>query len=548
MSGASSTRGRFRAFALLPVAVAMAAPLLVACSRDGEDAASKPGTVTFPEAASPFVAFDVWVRVGSQHDPAGKEGLAVLTAALLAAGSSQDDPYPSILEQLYPMAADYSAFVDKEMTTFRGVVHRDNLDGYYRLLRNAILRPAFAAEDFERVKRQQLDYVERGRRFQRDEELSKELLFAMAYRGTPYAHPEEGTVRSVRGLTLDDARDFYRRHYTRDSVVVGIGGGYPEGFPARARTDFDALPPGEVPAVPPPQPRRPAGIEVLIVEKDTDATAISLGFPIDVVRGDDDYWPLFLAASWLGEHRSSFGRLYQVLREQRGMNYGDYAYVEAFPLGFTTMDRPINVARRSQLFEVWIRPVSGTGGENGDDLHDRALFATRAALREVGRLADGGVPAEQVERTKTYLGNNAVTFGATLLRRLGFAIDDAFYGLPDPGFLRSVRERVGALDTEAVAGAVGRHLRSDGLYLVFVTRDAAALREKLLAGEPTPIRYAGEQPPEVLAEDNEIASSRLAVTADAIEIVDISGVFEGDGPAAAEATADESRGTSAGGS
>ena len=40
------------------------------------------------------------------------------------------------------------------------------------------------------------------------------------------------------------------------------------------------------------------------------------------------------------------------------MNYGDYAYVEAFPLGFTTQEKPINVSRRSQLFEIWIRPIS----------------------------------------------------------------------------------------------------------------------------------------------------------------------------------------------
>ena len=451
---------------------------------------------------------------------------------MLSEGSSQEDSYTAILEQLYPMAASYEASVDKEMTTFRGVVHRDNLDGYYRLLRNALLKPAFDPQDFERVKRQLLDYVERGRRFQRDEELSKELLFAMAYRGTPYEHPEEGTVQSVRALTLEDVRDFYARHYTRDGVVVGIGGGYPEDLPARARADFDALPAGAAPVVAPPQVRRPEGLEVLIVEKETDATAISFGFPIEAVRGDDDYWPLFLAASWLGEHRSSFGRLYQVLREQRGMNYGDYAYVEAFPLGYTSMERPTNVARRSQLFEVWIRPVSATGGEGPSDLHDRALFAVRAARREVERLAENGLPADQIERTKTYLANNAVTIGSTLLRRLAFAVDDVFYGMPAPGFLRSVRDRVAALDEPTVDAALKRQLTSSGQYLVLITRDAEALRKKLLSGEATTIRYAGEQPAEVLQEDREIAALSLPVSEAKIEILDISKVFEGEPPAA----------------
>ena len=513
---------------------ALAVALVAGCAKDSKppETAGPAGTVTLSEPESPFVAFDVWVKVGSQHDPEGKEGLATLTAALLSEGSTRDDSYAEILEQLYPMAAEYSATVDKEMTTFRGMVHRDNVESYYGLLRNAVLRPAFNAEDFERVKRQLLDFVERGRRFQRDEELSKELLFAMAYRGTPYEHPEEGTVQSVRGLTLEDVREFYTSHYRRDSVVVGLGGSYPADLPARARADFDALPEGAAPAVAPPQPRRPEGIEVWIVDKETESTAISFGFPIDVVRGGDDYWPLFLAASWLGDHRSPFGRLYQVLREQRGMNYGDYAYAEAFPLGFTTQDRPTNVSRRSQLFEVWIRPVAGTGP---DDLHDRALFAVRAARRELQRLAEG-LPPEELERAKKYLGNNAVTIGSTLLRRLGFAVDDAFYGMPPPGFLRSVRDQIASLDQAEVDAALKRQLASNGLYLVFITRDAEALRKKLLSGDATTIRYAGEQPAEVLEEDRAIASFALPVTEAKIEIFDISEVFEGAPPPAQGAT------------
>ena len=78
--------------------------------------------------------------------------------------------------------------------------------------------PAFDESDFERVKQQTLNYLERGRRYNRDEELSKELLYWMAYRGTPYEHPEEGYVESVRSITLDDVRAFYDRYYVRDNI------------------------------------------------------------------------------------------------------------------------------------------------------------------------------------------------------------------------------------------------------------------------------------------------------------------------------------------
>jgi zinc protease len=195
------------------------------------------GATTLREPDSPFIAFNVWVKVGSQRDPAGKEGLAALTANLLADGSTTEDSYDAILAKLYPMAAGYGHQVDKEMTVFRGRVHRDNLEEYYTLFRNALLSPAFSEEDFERVKTRTLNFLERTRRYGRDEELSKELLFWMAYQDTPYQHPEEGYVESVRSITLDDVKAFYAQYYLSNNVEVGLAGGYPRGFVQRVRQD-----------------------------------------------------------------------------------------------------------------------------------------------------------------------------------------------------------------------------------------------------------------------------------------------------------------------
>ena len=203
----------------------------------------------------------------------------------------------------------------------------------------------------------------------------------MAYEGTPYQHPEEGYVDSVRSITLDDVRGFYRAHYPSRQRDAGVGGGYPDGFPAdacgatstrcrrarRRRCRRRA-------------PKPPAGVKVLLVDKETDASAISFGFPIALLRNDPDFVPLLVANSYLGEHRNPVGRLYQMIREARGMNYGNYSYIEAFPAGYATQQPRVNVARRSQLFEIWIRPVSLTAPGN---LHDRTLFAIRAARREL---------------------------------------------------------------------------------------------------------------------------------------------------------------------
>jgi zinc protease len=486
-------------------------------------AVDPPRAVELHEADSPFVAFNIWIRSGSSADPAGKEGLAALTAALLASGSTQQDAYDGILQKLYPFAASYGAQTDKEMTVFTGRVHRDNLDAFYSLFKNAILSPAFREEDFNRVKAQRLNFVERARRYSRDEELSKDLLFWQAYQGTRYQHPEDGYVSSVRAITLDDVKSFYRDHYRRNGVVIGVAGGYPDGFVARVRRDFDALPDGATTAASAPAPQSPTGVRVVIVEKPTDASAVSLGYPISMLRSDPDFVPLMIANSYLGEHRNSVGRLYQAIRETRGINYGNYSYIEAFPAGYATQQPRVNVARRSQLLEIWIRPVSMTAPGN---LHDRTLFATRAALYELRMLVQNGMTAQQVAGSKEFLRNYVATWGTTLSRRLGYAIDDAYYGIERPGFLASLRQAIDRTTPEQVNAAIRKYLRADNFHLVVITADAAAFRRKLLSGEATPITYAGERDADVLAQDKELARWPIPVKSEDVTVLPIDKVLE----------------------
>ena len=479
--------------------------------------------ISLHESDSPFIAFNIWIKSGSAADPKGKEGLASLTAAMISGGATKQNTLPQVLEELYPMAAGYGATVDKEMTNLTGRVHRDNLEAYYGLFKNAILAPAFAESDFNRIKSQRLNFLERARRYSRDEELSKDLLFWMAYQGTPYAHPAEGYVESVRSITLDDVRAFYRDHYVRGNISVGIGGGYPAGFPERLRKDIDTLPEGTVETTLAPRPKVPSGIKVLLVDKETDASAISFGYPITLLRNDADFVPMLVANSYFGEHRNSVGRLYQAIRETRGMNYGNYSYIEAFPAGYATQQPRVNVARRSQLFEVWIRPISQTAPGN---LHDRTLFATRAAIFELQKLADKGMTPDAVASSKEFLRNYVGTWGATISRRLGYAIDDAFYGIGAPGLLGLLKAAVDKVTPEQVNAAIKKHLQDDTFYLVIITADAAAMKQKLLSGAATPITYAGKRTEELLAEDKLIAALPITVKETDITVLPIDKVFQ----------------------
>jgi zinc protease len=479
--------------------------------------------VTLPEPNSPFVAFDIWVKVGSQNDPKGKEGLAGLTANLLAEGSTRQDTYEQILAKLYPLAARYDSSVDKEMTVFNGRVHRDNLEAYYTLLRNAVVSPAFREADFSRVKTQTLNYLRQARRFSNDEELTKELLYREIFRATPYEHPEEGYVTSVETISLDDVKAFYTKYYTRDNIVAGIGGNYAADFVSRMRADLDALPAGTVAPMPKPMPAALDGMKILIVEKNTTATPISFGFPIPLLRSDPDFYAMMLVNSWLGEHRTAVSHLYQVIRAARGLNYGDYTYIEAYPRGFATQVPPTNVSRRSQIFEGWIRPVSMTAPGT---LHDRSLFAFRAAVREIARLVETGLSPEAFESQRRYLKHYHVNFGVTLGRRLAYRIDDAFYGLADPGFFKSIGPGLDALTVDKVNAAIRRYLQTRNMRVVLITQDAEDMKKKLVEGAETPISYPGSQAKEILDEDQIIAKYPIPVAARDVTITNINEVFE----------------------
>ncbi|MFI5143823.1 MAG: M16 family metallopeptidase [Thermoanaerobaculales bacterium] len=471
--------------------------------------------VLLPVAADPTVSFRIAFTVGSQDDPVGKEGLAYLTGTLLAEGATATHPYAEILKLLYPMATEYHVRVGKEVTTFSGRVHKDNVEAYIGLLLDAVMRPAFAEADFARIKQRTIDYLAKTLRYSSDEELGKAALYNTTFAGTTYRHINSGTVEGLKGSTLDDVRAFYRAHFTRDTVVLALGGGYDDKQVARMEQALAQLPAGMPPVVPPPQVKAIAGRQVVIVKKPGPSTAISFGFPLPIQRGSREFYALWVANSWLGEHRNSSSHLYQVIREARGMNYGDYSYIEIFPEGGRREFPPTGVPRRTQLFEVWVRPVPNA----------QAHFALRAAIREVEKLAADGLSEEQFKLTRDFVAKYSLHFAETTFDRLGYAMDDRFLGVPAPGNLANFREIVPTLTRDEVNAAVRKYIKPAAMVIAIVSEDADQLAEALASDAPSPISYATSKPPEVLEEDKSIQAYPLHITKGAIRIVPVEQMF-----------------------
>jgi zinc protease len=463
---------------------------------------------------SPLITFRILFMTGSASDPKGKEGVAALTAAMLAQGGTRRMTIDQINDAFYPMATSFSSQIDKEMTVFSGTTHVDNLDRYYSIISQMLLDPGFRQEDFTRLKTAAINFLKVSLREGNDEELGKEQLYNMIYAGHPYGHHNTGSLTALERLTLDDVRAFYRQNYKRGNVVLGLAGGYPAAFVNKVKADLAKLPAGSTSQMPLSSPKVNAGMRIEIIKRDTRSTGISLGFPIEVTRRDQDWPALAVVASYFGQHRSSNSHLYQQLRELRGLNYGDYAYIEYFPRGMFQFQPDPNLGRRQQIFQIWIRPVEPQNGH----------FALRAALYEYEKLIRDGMSQETFEGARAFLLKNINILTSTQDANLGYALDSSYYGNPD--FNTYMRERLSSLTLEDVNKAIQRYLKSDKMQIVMVTKDAEGLREAIINNTPSPIKYNAPKPDEILEEDKAIQNYRIAVKPEDVVIVPIERVFQ----------------------
>lgn len=491
-------------------------------------------TSQIPSPDSPLIAFRIFVHSGSIYDPPGKEGLNTLTANVLGSGGTEELTYQEVITTLYPMAAGIGVQADKEVTVFTGNVHRDHLKKFYKIFSDLLLHPRFDPDDFQRNRDQLLNYLEKTLRGTDDEDLGKEALNILLYQNHPYGHPNEGTVQGLKSITLDDVKRFYKKMYTKDRITIGLAGGYPAEFIERVRQDFETLPKGKVKPMGLPDPEPIDGIEVLLVEKPGRASAISIGCPIDVTRADDDFYALMVANSYLGEHRMSVGVLYNTLREARGLNYGDYSYIENFIQGMGRFARP-NIPRRQQFFSIWIRPVA----------QENALFSLKAAVKELQNLVEKGLSEEDFELSRQFVLNYSKQWTQTLSRRLGYQMDSEFYDtqrlineigsdfekkLPleyqVKNFIENIDEKLRTLTVDDVNAAIKRYLQFENLKVAMTCEDAVKVKNALVTNAITPITYQdpGSTPPEISEQDKIYEGYPLNVTR--VNIIQATEIFE----------------------
>jgi len=466
---------------------------------------------------SPLVTIRIILRAGSINDPKGKEGLNALTATLIEQGGTQELSYADVVEKLYPWAAGISSQADQEITTFTGNVHRDHLRDFTRLFTDLVLNPRFDSADFARVKDLGINYLKNTLRGTDDEGLGKQALNAFMFEGHPYGTTEFGTVQGLTSITLDDVREYFRKMYTQANLWVGIAGGYPADFRETILADFSKLPEGTYTQVALPPPPAIQGTEVMVVQKPARAYAVSMGYPISITRKDRDFYALMVANSYFGEHRTFNGVLMNSLRGNRGMNYGDYSYIEKFTGGTAGGTFPnLNTPLREQFFSIWLRPMPP----------EQAHFAIRNALFELQRLVADGLTPEQFEQTRKFVVNYSKLWASTMDRRLGYLMDSEFYGTDY--FIDRIDRELKTLTVADVNAAIKKYLNAENVKIAVVVDEGKGQEffDALANNTPSPITYEAPRPQKILDEDEIIKTLKLNVNRAKSRVVQAKDLFE----------------------
>ena len=431
-------RNMLVAAAALVLAAAM--PLAPASATNVERVVSPGGIEAWlvRDPTVPLVAMEFAVTGGASQDPETKPGVAHLMSGMLDEGAGELDAkaFHQRMEEL-ALQMRFSAGRDH----FQGSVSmlRDRMDQGLDLLRLALTQPRFENDALERVRAQVLSSLRRETT--NPNSISNRTWWKTAFPNHPYGRPTNGTLESVATITAQDLRDYHTRVLTRSTLKVAVVGDIDAATlgPILDRV-FGALPAqGKLNAL------TPARIQEvgrrIVVDLDVPQTVLSFG-GTGIERKDPDFIAAFVVNHILGGGSFS-SRLYDEVREKRGLAYGVYSYLQ-------TLDR-------SPMF------MGGTQTSN-----DSAGEALKIIEAEIQRMAKEGPTEEELDKAKAYLkGSYPLSFDTSSKiagQLLQIQIWD--YGID---YIKTRNSKIDAVTIEQ-ARRVAKRLAETGLLVTVVGR------------------------------------------------------------------------------
>jgi zinc protease len=385
----------------------------------------------------PVVSMRMIVGTGTSSDPKGKLGLAHLLASLLDQGTTSKSAQ-QMNDAIDSIGGAMGAGAASDLSFMNMVVMKDSFEPGIRMLADMVEHPAFAAEEIDRQRQQQLSFLRVS--LDDPEYLANTVFDRLVYGFNGYGMPDSGTPVTMAGITRNDLLAFHQRYFAPNNAILAIVGDVTaeETFDTVKKVfgDWKSRDVPREPFVEPPNSTR----RVIVIDKpDAVQTEIRVG-NIGVPRNHSDYMALNLAIRILGGEGSN--RLHQVLRTDRGLTYGAQA--------------DMNTLKESGDFVAETNTRSDATGE-----------VLRLIVDEMWRLQRERVSEGELAAAKAYLTGS---FPLTIETPDSIALqvlNVMFYGLPLEQ-LQTFRDRVNRVTVDDIERVARFYLKPDAVSVVLV--------------------------------------------------------------------------------
>lgn len=317
------------------------------------------------------VSIGIWVNTGSVRE-GDDEGGASHFIEHMAFKGTPTRTAEQIAAEMDAIGGSLNAFTSKECTCFYAKVLDEHLPIAVDLLSDITFHSTFEAEELEREKRVIVEEILMTE--DTPEDLTAERANALFFQQDPLARPILGTRESVTAFDRERLLSYRTAHYTPRNTVVACAGHFEEETLLKLLEDKLDLAASDLAAAPLRQ-AYPGGARAECMQKDIEQVHLTLMFP-GFARDAAGQYPLAILSNIIGGSMSS--RLFQSIREQRGLAYSVYSY-------------PVFYASTG-TFALY----AGTG-------EAQAVEVVKLMREELARLRSDGVTPEEFDRCKAQL-------------------------------------------------------------------------------------------------------------------------------------------------
>ena len=377
-------------------------------------------------------AIGLWVGAGSRDEREGYEGISHFMEHMFFKGTEHRTAR-ALAESLEAVGGQLNAFTTKEYTCYYAKVLDEDLDLAIDVLSDMFFHSLFDEKEIEKEKNVVIEEIKMYE--DSPDELIHDIFSEHVWNEHPLGKPILGTEESIRALSREKVMQFLSEHYAPDNVVIAVAGKIKhEDVVAKLSDQFGTFKRGG---------RRilegtPTGqIVEHYQKKDTEQMHILLGVP-GLGQDDDDIYAMHIFNNILGGGLSS--RLFQEIREQRGLAYSVYSYHSTY------VD--------TGLFAIY----AGTSPKNTKEVIE-------CILQELMDIKQKGITADELARTKAqikgglYLGLESVSSRMSRLGKTELTFNRVL--LPE-----EVIEKLEKVTLEDVSRLIGRLWQRDKISIM----------------------------------------------------------------------------------